>query len=418
MVTLTGVWDLTLKTVGGEDSALLIFRQLQGELDGSYSGKLGNLTICGSIESTNASWKLRRNVVATTGLNPPAEDTLATFSAIFSDGVLEGNFKTDSYGTFRAVKRAKDQPWIPRPDLLSSGPSDNHFVVEMEDGFAHLRFGDGQLGRAPEAGATFLASYRIGNGSSANLGPDTITHIVFRQRIDGLGISRISNPLAAGGGTAPESFSDVKVFAPSAFRSTLERAVTAEDYATIAQRHPKVQRAAASLRFTGSRYAVQLAIDPLGTEVADPALLEEIKRSLYRYRRINHDLEVVPAKYIPLLIEMTVCARAAYLQAHVQAALIDVFGSGIFSDGRRGFFHPDNLTFGVSIYLSRLIAMAQAVTGVESVRINKLERLYLGPNGELQNGVLPIGPLEIARLDSDPNFPESGVLKLNMGGGR
>ena len=409
MVTLTGVWDLTLKTVAGEDSALLIFGQLQGELDGSYSGKLGNLTICGSIEGTNASWKL---------LNLKAEDALATFSATFSDGVLEGNFKTDTSGTFRAVKRLKDQPWVPRPDLLSSGPSDNHFVVEMEDGYAHLRFGDGQLGRAPEAGATFLASYRIGNGSAANLGPNTITHIVSRQRIDGLGISRISNPLAAGGGTAPESFNDVKLFAPSAFRSTPERAVTAEDYATIAQRHPKVQRAAASLRFTGSRYAVQLAIDPFGTEVSDAALLEEIKRSLYRYRRIDHDLEVVPANYVPLLIEMTICVRPTYLRAHVQAALIDVLGSGILSDGRRGFFHPDNLTFGVSIYLSRLIAVAQAVTGVESIRIDKLERLYLGPNGELQNGVLLIGPLEIARLARDPNFPESGVLKLNMGGGR
>ncbi|MEG9436344.1 putative baseplate assembly protein [Edaphobacter sp. HDX4] len=409
MVTLTGVWDLTLKTTAGEDSALLIFRQLQGELDGSYSGKLGNLTICGSIEGVNASWNL---------LSLPATDALAAFSATFSDGVLEGTFKMDTSGTFRAVKRLKDQPWIPRPDLLSSGPNDNHFVVEMEDGYAHLRFGDGQLGRAPEAGATFLASYRIGNGSAANFGPDTITHIVSRQHINGQSISRISNPLAASGGTAPESFNDVKLFAPSAFRSTLERAVTAEDYATIAQRHPKVQRAAASLRFTGSRYSVQLAIDPFGTEVAAPDLLEEIKRSLYRYRRIDHDIEIVPANYVPLLIEMTVCVRPGYLKAHVKAALIEVLGSTSLPDGRRGFFHPDNLTFGVSIYLSHLIAIAQAVTGVMSIRVDKLERLYQGPNGELQNGVLPIGPLEIARLDRNPNFPESGVLKLNMGGGR
>jgi predicted phage baseplate assembly protein len=198
----------------------------------------------------------------------------------------------------------------------------------------------------------------------------------------------------------------------------LERAITAADYATLAGRNPKVQRAAAELRFTGNRYAVRVAIDPAGSEVPGPQLLEEIKRYLYRFRRIGHDLEVVPARYVPLDIEMTIYVRPDYLAAHVKTALLGTFRTSVLADGRVGFFHPDNLTFGDSIYLSRLIAAAQAVAGVQAVDVTTLQRLYLGENAEIENGVLPIGPLEIARLDSDPNFPENGRLKFSMRGGR
>jgi hypothetical protein len=31
---------------------------------------------------------------------------------------------------------------------------------------------------------------------------------------------------------------------------------------------------------------------------------------------------------------------------------------------------------------------------------------------------MPLGRLEIARLDNDPNFPEHGVLRLDLRGGK
>jgi hypothetical protein len=86
--------------------------------------------------------------------------------------------------------------------------------------------------------------------------------------------------------------------------------------------------------------------------------------------------------------------------------------------GKRGFFHPDNMTFGQGIYLSQVVAAAQAVEGVESVGVTRFERLYEGPNGEIAAGVLLLGPLEIARLDNDPGFPERGRLTLKLEGGR
>jgi hypothetical protein len=95
-----------------------------------------------------------------------------------------------------------------------------------------------------------------------------------------------------------------------------------------------------------------------------------------------------------------------------------VFSNRDLPGGRRGFFHPDNLSFGEAVHLSRLVAAAQGVEGVESVRVRRLKRLSERRRDEIKEGVLPLGPLEVARLDNDPNFPEHGRLVLEVRGGR
>ncbi len=313
------------------------------------------------------------------------------------------------------------EKWTPQPDLLGSQAEDRHFVVEMDDeGRAYLRFGDGELGRRPEAGAEFWVTYRVGNGPVGNVGGETISHLVLRPLgavLSGVSL-RPRNPLPARGGTPPEPLAEVKLLAPHTFRRELQRAITADDYAHLAGRHPKLQRAAASLRWTGSWYEALVAVDPLGGVEADQALLAEIAGYLHRYRRMGHDLAVAPAHYVPLDIALSICVLPNYLRGHIKAALLRLFSNRTLLDGRRGFFHPDNLTFGEGIYLSKLVAVAQAVPGVESVQVTKLERLYEGPNGEIENGLLPLGPLEIARLDNNPSFPENGQLHLELRGGQ
>jgi hypothetical protein len=310
--------------------------------------------------------------------------------------------------------------WHARRDVLNSSPGDRHFVAEVDgDGRAQLRFGDGELGRAPQAGARFLASYRVGGGPGGNVGAETITHLVYR-RIRPDGIQTIRNPLPAAGGTPPEPIDDVRLFAPHAFRRQLQRAITADDYAAIVMREfpHRVQRAAAALRWTGSWDEVLVAVDPRGAAQAEPELLEQIAACLHRYRRMGHDLVVASARQVALDIELDVCVLPDFLRGHVKAALLERFSNRALPDGRLGFFHPDNLTFGAGVYLSQLAAAAQAVPGVESVRVTRLERMYEGPNDEIAEGVLNLGALEVARLDNDPSFPEHGLLTLIMGGGR
>lgn len=311
--------------------------------------------------------------------------------------------------------------WSPQRDLLHSQNPDLHFVVEMEsDHRAQLRFGDDELGQQPEAGTAFHAVYRVGNGPSGNSGASSIAHLVTQNLTLSGGVLSIRNPLPALGGVAPEPIVEAKLFVPHAFKQRLERAITVDDYAAIVLREfgNRVQGAAATLRWNGSWYEVLVAVDPLGKEEADSTLLAEITARLYRYRRIGHNLVVKSAHRVPLDIELIVCVLPNYLRGHVKAALMEIFSNRRLNDGRLGLFHVDHLAFGDDIYLSTLIAAAQAVPGVESVKVTRLQRLYEPANGEIENGLLPLGPLEIASLGNDPSFPENGRIRFDMRGGR
>jgi hypothetical protein len=353
--------------------------------------------------------------------------------------------------------------WLPVSDLLESGPNGLQFVVEMDnDGYGHLRFGDGQLGRMPDAGMSFQANYRVGNGTAGNVGAETITYLVLRAgKLSGVKM-KPRNPLAAAGGTAHEPISEVKLFAPYAFSDVIERAITADDYATLAADNARrqeirpllieslgkcgsassgpaqgksaaicdapfvqLQAAKATLRWTGGWYEALVAIDPDGSESASTELIEEMTAYLEPYRRIGHDLTVRPAVYVPLYLSINICVLPDYLRGDVEADLLGVLGNGVLPDGTKGFFNPDNLTFGEGIYVSQIVATAQAVAGVASVKVTVLERYQVvanplaGATGDVpQFGVLTLGAFEIAQLDNDPSFPEHGKLVLNLRGGR
>jgi len=321
----------------------------------------------------------------------------------------------------RAARRDTDVAgWRARNDLIDSGGEDRHFAVEIDNmGRAWLRFGDGDLGRSPEPGTNFEVTYRFGNGPSGNVGAEAISHFLFRRNLINGGVKlEPRNPLPAQGGVAPETLDEAKTFAPYAAQSELLRAVTAEDYGRLAGYHPGVQRAAATLRWTGSWHEVVVAIDPLGEVQAGERLRREIEEYLLPYRRVGHDVRVAAARYVPLDLELLVRVRPTFLRGHVEGALSDLFSNRTLPSGQRGFFHPDEVSFGEPIYISKIVARAQSTTGVESVTVTRCQRLYERAQQEVETGVMTLDPLEIARLDNDPDRPENGRLRLVMRGGR
>jgi hypothetical protein len=311
------------------------------------------------------------------------------------------------------------ETWNPCSDLLASEADARDVVIETDDdGRGHLRFGDDRCGRMPAAGACFSADYRIGVASAGNVARETIAYVVYRANVlDGAAL-KPRNPLPAVGGTAPETLAAAKLAAPRAFRSRLERAITADDYAQLAEAEPALQRAHAQLVWTGSWYEADVAIDPRGSEDAPAALLERVRRRIECARRAGHDLHVQPARYVPLAIGLHICVKPDYLAGQVGAAVLDVLGSGLRRDGRPAFFHPDNLSFGTDVYASDLIAAAQAVEGVQNVEVTELRRLDRAPAPGPVPDSLDLAPWEIAQVDNDPSFPEHGVLTLDIGGGR
>jgi len=305
--------------------------------------------------------------------------------------------------------------WQPRQDLLASAVEAREFVVETEhDTTSSLRFGDDYHGRRPESGTEFTADYRIGNGTTGNVGLESIAHIVTTDgRLLG-----VDNPIPASGGVDPESAEQIRRDVPEAFR-TQERAVTPADYAEKAALLSDVQKAAATFRWTGSWHTVFITADRKGGKVVDYQFEEEILDHVERYRMAGYDLEVDGPRYVPLELAITVCVKPEYFRSDVRAALMRIFSKGWLDDGRPALFHPDNFTFGQPVYLSRLYAAAQSVQGVASVVIDRFQRLRMIDDSQpLDEGVLKLGRLEIARLDNDPNFPERGVVHIEVGGGK
>ncbi len=138
---------------------------------------------------------------------------------------------------------------------------------------------------------------------------------------------------------------------------------------------------------------------------------------LERYRLAGHDLEIDTPHYVPLDIALLVCLKAGYTRSAVKQALLEAFGNADLPGGQRGFFHPDNITFGQTIYLSQLVAAAMAVTGVDWVDTQRFQRWGASAHGELTDGFIQLGRLEIARLDNDPSLPENGKIEFIMEGG-
>lgn len=304
----------------------------------------------------------------------------------------------------------KGNAWRPVADLLSSAATAREFVVEVDDdGAAHLRFGDGTYGSRPESGRSLFATYRVGNGRSGNIGADSLKHVIS----DEAHVLGVTNLLPGHGGIDPESIEEARQKAPAAFR-TQERAVTPDDYARICEQHPQVQKAAATLRWTGSWYTIFLTLDRKGGGEVDSDFEEEISRFMEKYRMAGHDLEIEGPQYVPLEIEMCIHLKDDYLKWDVENAIMQMFSNRVLPDGSLGLFHPDNFSFGQPVYLSRLYEAARSVEGIDWVDITRFQRLGIDSKDGFDKGFLEFNRLEIARLDNDPNYPEHGTFRLGV----
>jgi hypothetical protein len=347
---------------------------------------------------------------------PKLSQSPLTFASPFDSTAAASAFLAPAAEPKPSLRVRDDRlhPWQVLDDLLSSRESDRVVVPEIErDNTVFLRFGDGQYGMPASAATSFQARYRIGNGAAGNVGHDTLAHVLTKST----NIKQVRNPLPARGGRDPETLEHIRQFAPFAFRSQL-RAVTEDDYGTMAQRDHAIREARGTLRWTGSWYTAFVSIDAASGDVPAAALVAATKTRLNLFRMAGVDLEVEGSVIAGIRIEMNICVDTAHFQSDVRDAIMRIFISGDQCTGQPGILNPANFTFGQKIYASPLIAAAQAVEGVSSATLTVFERMDAPATDGVSRGFLTMGRVEIARCDNDPNRLDHGIFVLHMDGGK
>jgi hypothetical protein len=205
------------------------------------------------------------------------------------------------------------EEWERRDDFLSSGLLDKHFVLNVTQGT--IRFGDGQFGRIPEAGALVIADeFRYGGGARANnAGPGTIKS---PQSVLA-GVDKVTNERAAVGGTDEQSMEELQRLAPGIVKRR-GRAVTAKDFESFAREIGGIVNAVALANthpdFPGVTVpgSVTVVVVPETGEIPPKPSIDMVKAvaaSLEARRLITTEVYVKGPEYREIRVEAFVEAR-------------------------------------------------------------------------------------------------------------
>ncbi|MEU2258418.1 putative baseplate assembly protein [Nocardia xishanensis] len=301
--------------------------------------------------------------------------------------------------------------WSARPDFDASTRADAHFTAEPTAGTILL--GDGEQGRTAPAGTTLLVTADLTRAAGGNLAMRTIDRLAdsphnraVADDLEALAgrLVRIANITPAAGGAAAESVSAAIARARDE-REDAARAITLDDYATLARQTPGVRLARAEARANahpgfpcrtapGVVTVLVLPHLPADRPVPSPGLRRAVAAYLNRRRVIGTRVEVAEPEYVHVTVRATVHAATgtptAGLTDAVRAAL-------------DGFLHPltggpDGIgwPFGRDVHRSEVLAVIGAVPGIAHVLA-----LELVSDGQVSCADVCIGPLGL--VDAGPH---------------
>lgn len=218
--------------------------------------------------------------------------------------------------------------WARVDDFLSSDGATQVYVVEV-DAFeqASVVFGDGVNGAIPAAAASISASYRIGGGAAGNVEADTLKSFIGSiQAADGTSVQfTVTNATKASGGTPRETQAHGQLYGPKSL-ATNNRAVTNEDYQTIAESVAGVARALAQTSNEDAAIAentVHVLVVPTGSGTPSQSLLDSVDTKLRAVKGNTTRLRVLPASYLDVALVGTVWIRHVASGQAIQAGPIE-----------------------------------------------------------------------------------------------
>jgi hypothetical protein len=259
------------------------------------------------------------------------------------------------------------------PNLYGAAPTAKVYAtLNLPGGGAQVIFGDGLEGSTlPTGQSNIVANYRIGIGSAGNVAAGTITTLVDRP----LGVSAVTNPLAATGGQDAQSAGDIRANAPLSVL-TLGRPVSIADYQNIAASFAGVAKAQAMWIQGGAYRGVFITVAGVGGAALPPGNAT--------VAALVAALQAIGDPTIPIFVqsflETTFRLRAdlafdpAYDQNAVSAQALQTLQQ-TYSFAARGF--------GQGVSGDEIAALLQGVPGVVAVNVTALEIVATSRAGDL-----------------------------------
>ncbi len=262
------------------------------------------------------------------------------------------------------VVRIGDVAWDERPTLFGALPTERAFTLTTdEQGRRFVVFGDGLRGaRLPSGVNNVRAKYRKGLGEDGNVTADKLTQLMTRPQ----GVKSVSNPLAAEGGTDPESPEAARQSIPLTAR-TIGRVVSLLDYEDFARAFSGIAKAQASVLQLPASLTIAITIAGPGGALLTPAspVWQNLLQALRSCGDPHVAVQLLACQFSSFQLGLRVKRDRAYetstVLAAVQAAL-----HAHYSFDARALSQP--------VQQSEVIAVAQAVPGVVAVDITALYR--------------------------------------------
>lgn len=285
--------------------------------------------------------------------------------------------------------------WHDAPSLLDLGPTDRRYLLDVDhDDVPIVAFGTGARGARPASGRENIkARYRTGAGRSGNVPANRATQLMTRP----LGVSAVTNPLAASGGADRESRDQARRNIPIAVQA-LDRLVSVVDYENFARARAGIGQASGRLLSDGRQTLVHLTI--AGVDDAPIARTSDL------YRALTLALCDAGDPSIPVMVDSRELAALVIsagvridpdrlwedVEQRIRTAMLEAFG-----------FESRGL--GQDVLLSEVQATMQAVPGVVYVDVDSLAKIEASVDpatlDSLQLGLPANGRLVVpmARLD-------------------
>ena len=251
-----------------------------------------------------------------------------------------------------------------------NGNSQIYYFEEAANNRPKIVFGNGVLGKEPNAGSTIFVEYRVVNATDGN-GANNFT---FSSTIDGEDTFTITTNSRAQGGANAEDIDDIRFNASKNFE-TQERAVTTEDYKRIINaNYSDIVRSI--VVFGGEQAAtpvygkVYIAIRPSVGTVLSNTQKDAIVSTLEDYNVQSIEPVIINPTYLYIIpeiktrVDFTLTTRSSsQILDRISTAIISYENANLGSFGQRFF---------VSRFLDAVDNMDDGILGSElSVKIQK-----------------------------------------------